>query len=266
MKAINECTAVQLIRNATIKVSLGGTTFLIDPMLGEKGSIPGFPETMNMSQRNPLVDLPLPIEEILKCDAVILTHTHDDHWDERAKRAVPKDHLIFVNNDAELAQVKDAGFTNVRLLRNGEVFKGVTLYRANGNHGTDEMLQSHMGAFLGHPMGVIFEREGFETVYVVGDTVWIPEVSERIKTYRPGVIVLNAGNAMQPAWSGSIIMGGPDFIRAYREAPDAAVVAVHLDAVNHCVLHRPELRMMTQRLGMDPRRALIPADGEVLVF
>lgn len=49
MKAINECTAVQLIRNATIKVSLGGTTFLIDPMLGEKGSIPGFPETMNMS-------------------------------------------------------------------------------------------------------------------------------------------------------------------------------------------------------------------------
>lgn len=37
MKAINECSTVQLIRSATIKVSLGGTTFLIDPMLSDKG-------------------------------------------------------------------------------------------------------------------------------------------------------------------------------------------------------------------------------------
>lgn len=147
------------------------------------------------------------------------------------------------------------------------MFKGVTLIRANGNHGSDEILSDGVwGDLLGHPMGVIFEREGCKTVYVVGDTVWIPEVSERIQKYKPGVIVLNTGNAMMSDWATSIIMGGPDFIRAYREAPDAAIVAVHMDAVNHCVLHRPELRMLTQRLGMDPRRALIPADGEVLVF
>ena len=47
MKAINECSTVQLIRSATIKVSLGGTTFLIDPMLAEKGAFSGFPESMN---------------------------------------------------------------------------------------------------------------------------------------------------------------------------------------------------------------------------
>lgn len=40
MKAIHECSTVQLIRSATIKVSLGGTTFLIDPMLAEKGPFP----------------------------------------------------------------------------------------------------------------------------------------------------------------------------------------------------------------------------------
>ena len=171
-----------------------------------------------------------------------------------------------MNNEEERCQVEADGFTNVRVMQDGEVFKGVTLFRANGNHGSDEILNSYMGDFLGHPMGVIFEREGCKTVYVVGDTVWIPEVSERIQKYKPGVIVLNTGNAMMSDWATSIIMGGPDFIRAYREAPDAAIVAVHMDAVNHCVLHRPELRMLTQRLGMDPRRALIPADGEVLVF
>ena len=267
MKAINECSTVQLIRSATIKVSLGGTTFLIDPMLSDKGEFPGFPESMNMMQRNPTVELPLPVDEILKCDAIILTHTHEDHWDAHARRVVPKDKLIFVNNDAELSQVRDAGFANVRVMQDGEVFKGVTLIRANGNHGSDEILSDGVwGDLLGHPMGVIFEREGCKTVYVVGDTVWIPEVSERIQKFKPGVIVLNTGNAMMAEWSSSIIMGGPDFIRAYREAPDAAIVAVHMDGFNHCVLHRPELRLLTQRLGMDPRRALIPADGEVLVF
>lgn len=265
MKAINECSTVQLIRSATIKVSLGGTTFLIDPMLAEKGAFSGFPESMNMSQRNPMVELPFPVEEVLKCDAIILTHTHVDHWDEEARRVVPKDHLIFVNNEEERCQVEADGFTNVRVMQDGEVFKGVTLFRANGNHGSDEILNSYMGDFLGHPMGVIFEREGCKTVYVVGDTVWIPEVSERIQKFKPGVIVLNTGNAMMAEWSSSIIMGGPDFIRAYREAPDAAIVAVHMDGFNHCVLHRPELRLLTQRLGMDPR-SLIPADGEVLVF
>lgn len=266
MKTIHECSTVQLIRSATIKVSLGGTTFLIDPMLAEKGAFSGFPESMNMSQRNPMVELPFPVEEVLKCDAIILTHTHVDHWDDEARRVVPKDHLIFVNNEEERCQVEADGFTNVRVMRDGEVFKGVTLFRANGNHGSEEILNSAMGDFLGHPMGVIFEREGSKTVYVVGDTVWIPEVSERIKKFKPGVIVLNTGNAMMAEWSSSIIMGGPDFIRAYREAPDAAIVAVHMDGFNHCVLHRPELRLLTQRLGMDPRRALIPADGEILVF
>ena len=32
----------QLIRSATIKLSLGGTTFLVDPMFARKDSFPGF--------------------------------------------------------------------------------------------------------------------------------------------------------------------------------------------------------------------------------
>ena len=57
MKAIHECSTVQLIRSATIKVSLGGTTFLIDRCWLRRG-LSGFPESMNMSQRNPMVELP----------------------------------------------------------------------------------------------------------------------------------------------------------------------------------------------------------------
>lgn len=40
-------TSVQLIRSATIKVTLGSTVFLIDPMLSARGTWPGFVGTVN---------------------------------------------------------------------------------------------------------------------------------------------------------------------------------------------------------------------------
>ena len=74
----------QQIRNATIKVEYAGTTFLVDPMLASKGAYPGFEGTPNSHLRNPLVELPMPVSEVIKADAIIVTHTHLDHWDEAA--------------------------------------------------------------------------------------------------------------------------------------------------------------------------------------
>jgi hypothetical protein len=36
---------LQQVRNATVKITYGGTTFLIDPMLAKKGTYPGFENT-----------------------------------------------------------------------------------------------------------------------------------------------------------------------------------------------------------------------------
>src|SRR5438128_1724418 len=59
------------IRSAAIKLEYAGTTFLIDPMLASKGAYQGFPGTYNSQLRNPLVDLPMPLNEAIKADAVI---------------------------------------------------------------------------------------------------------------------------------------------------------------------------------------------------
>lgn len=48
------------IRNATVIIEYGGKRFLIDPMLGAKGSFAPFPFTGN-KYRNPIVELPLPL-------------------------------------------------------------------------------------------------------------------------------------------------------------------------------------------------------------
>ena len=76
---------IQQVRNATIIVEYGGKIFLIDPMLGKKGCMPPFHFSRNQHLRNPLHELPFPVEEMLKgVDAVLLTHLHDDHIDEAA--------------------------------------------------------------------------------------------------------------------------------------------------------------------------------------
>ena len=79
------------IRNATIILEYGGLRFLVDPMLGPRGSFPPFPMVKD-KRRNPLEELPFSVDKILNnIDAVIITHTHADHLDESALNAIPKD-------------------------------------------------------------------------------------------------------------------------------------------------------------------------------
>jgi hypothetical protein len=57
-------------------------------------------------------------------------------------------------------------------------------------------------------------------------------------------------------------MGQEDVERAYRFAPQATVIASHLEAVNHGMLTRKELRTFIAEKGLDPERVRVPEDGE----
>jgi L-ascorbate metabolism protein UlaG (beta-lactamase superfamily) len=116
LSAATHAVKVQQIRNATIKVNYAGTTFLIDPMLAKKGTYPGFEGTYNSQLRNPLVELPMPLAEAMKADAIIVTHTHLDHWDDAAKQNLPKNLPLFAQNEADAQSIRKDGFTNVRVL------------------------------------------------------------------------------------------------------------------------------------------------------
>lgn len=84
---------IKQIRNATIIVEYANKRFLIDPMLAEKGTYPPFPGSVKQDQNNPVVSLPIPVDDIIRgVDAVILTHLHLDHFDEAAQRLLPKDY------------------------------------------------------------------------------------------------------------------------------------------------------------------------------
>ncbi|WGK61420.1 MBL fold metallo-hydrolase [Halopseudomonas sp. SMJS2] len=260
--------AVQLqqIRNATVKITYGDTTFLIDPMLSKKGTYPGFEDTYRSNLRNPLVDLPMSEKDVIAdVDAVIITHTHLDHWDDAAQQLLPKDIPLFVQNLADALMIRGQGFTNVRILSKAE-FEGVTLSQIGGQHGTDEMYASaEVATFLGEAMGVVFQSPSHDTLYLVGDTVWRDEVDMALADYAPQIVLINAGYAMMNGFDGSIIMGKEDVLRAAKTAPDATIVATHMDAINHMALTREELKAYVQEKGIADR-VEIPEDGATLNF
>src|SRR5690606_41154830 len=137
------------IRNATLRIQYGDTRFLIDPMLADKDAYPGFQGTMNSEIRYPRLELPMDVEAIIDVDAVILTHLHADHWDEAAKRLLPRTLPIFVQNEEDAAAVRGDGFTDVRVLSADSACGDVQLIKTEGQHGTTRI--------LGKTAGVVFE-------------------------------------------------------------------------------------------------------------
>lgn len=251
----------QQIRNATIIIDYAGIRFLVDPMLSPKETFPAFPGTPNAHLFNPRVELPIPMDEILNVDAVIVTHDHLDHWDDTAKQSIPKSKPIFVQNEKDRKSIQDSGFTEVHVLGDDTNFKEITLIKTAGQHGSDEVMASPVGELLGEVCGVVFKHLEEKTVYLAGDTLWNRYVRETLAQYDPEVIILNAGDA-QAVGFGSIIMGKQDVYKVHKAQPKATLIATHMESVNHAILSRKELRAFATEKGMSDQ-LLIPADGEI---
>ena len=236
-------------------------------MLSKKGTYPGFDNTYRSDLRNPLVDLTESPEKVISgVDAVIVTHTHLDHWDDAAQKALPKDIPLFTQHEEDAKLIRSQGFKNVRVLTDEAEFGGVKITKTGGQHGTDNMYAAPpLAKLLGEAMGVVFQAPGYKTLYLAGDTIWRKEVDQTIEKYHPEVIVLNAGKAKVNGFEGAIIMGEEDVLRASKAAKDAKIVAVHMDAVNHMSLTRKELRTYVKDHGIESR-VEIPEDGASLEF
>jgi L-ascorbate metabolism protein UlaG (beta-lactamase superfamily) len=247
---------ILLIRNATIVVEYAGKKFLIDPMLAQKGTYLPFPNSPRQNQNNPLVNLPISIDNIIQnIDAVIVTHLHLDHWDDVAKKALPKEIKMFAQNEEDATEIRNVGFQNVDVLQEDTVFEGVQLIQTKGEHGRGEILKR-----TGLVCGIVFKHSSEKTSYIAGDTVWYESVQEVIFKTTPEIIVANAGDN-QFFEGGSLVMGKDDVYEVYKAAPKAKIIAVHMEAVNHWALSREQLKRFINEKGITSN-VLVPDDGE----
>ena len=256
----------QHIRNATAKIEVAGSTFLVDPYLAPKGNYAGFEGTINSQKRNPLIDMKEPVEKVLEgVDAVIVTHTHADHWDEYAQKVLPKTLPIFVQNAGDAQIIRSQGFKDVRVLGKNTEFNQVKLSKTGGQHGTDQMYAiPQFAELLGEAMGVVMHADGEKTLYIVGDTIWNEEVEFALNRYKPEIIVMNTGYAQVEGNPDGIIMGKADVAKARQVAPKADIITVHMDAVNHAAVTSDDMRKFVKEHKLS--KVAVPKEGEVLKY
>ena len=244
-----------LIRHATLLLEFGGLRLLIDPMLDPAGAQPPVPDSPN-PQQNPLVELAMPAESLVHgLDAAVVTHTHADHLDATAGRLIPKD-LPVVCQPAQVGHIQHGGLKAVPLDADLDL-AGVTLSPTGGIHGPEILARE-----LGPVMGVVLAADGEPTIYIAGDTVLCDAVKNAIGAHSPDVIVLNAG-AARFIDSEPITMDADQVFAVADAAPDATIIAVHMDAVNHCTLSRTRLRKLIAERGLEGR-IIAPDDAQML--
>ena len=252
---------ITLIRHATLVVSINGLNLLVDPMFSPARSSEAIPNTPNQ-QRNPLVELSLDdagLRRLLdEIDAVLVTHTHSDHWDEFARTSLVKDLPVFCQPE-DSQRIREAGFESVQPIANEQVWKRLRFSRTAGRHGSGKI-----GDMMAPVSGFVIQAKGEPVLYIAGDTIWCPDVEDSLRTYQPEIIVVNAG-AAQFSTGGPITMTADDVIEVCRAAPGAEVVAVHMEAINHCLLSRDELLAAITQAGVEAM-VKIPADGETKSF
>ena len=229
---------------------------LVDPMLNDAGVAPPIENSPNQ-KRNPLVPLPCPATDIVSgIQAVLVTHTHRDHWDDAAIQYVPKDLPLFCQPE-DLPKMEAVHFVNAAPVHEARNWSNICVTRTAGRHGSGEI-----GRRMAPVSGYVLQSEGEPTLYIAGDTIWCREVADAVRRFHPEVIVVNAGGA-RFLEGDPITMTAEDVIHVCHAAPHAQVIAVHMEAINHCLVTRNELSHQAHKAGV---KVIIPDDGEQMSF
>jgi L-ascorbate metabolism protein UlaG (beta-lactamase superfamily) len=234
---------VTLVRHATLLIELKDRRILVEPMLDPVGARPSV-EGSPSPRPNPLVPLPMPPEEVVAgLDAVVVTHLHQDHFDETGARLLPRDVPVFCQpEDAESLRARGL---DARPVDRELVWEGLRIARTGGRHGSDEATVRDLAPVSG------FVLDG---LYIAGDTVWCSEVEEALERHRPRVAVVN-GSGARFVRGGPLVMTAAQVREVVERVP--TVVVVHLEAIDHCLEARAEVRA-------EVPEALVPEDGETL--
>lgn len=250
---------IQLIRNATLKIEYASKTILVDPMLCKKETMQPF---MKGLKKNPTVELTISINEVIKdVEAVLVTHSHPDHFDQVSSEILPKNIQLFATpTDKEFLEKQS--FNNITIVEQETIWQGIKITRIEGQHGSGTILP-----YMGEVSGYMLESENEPTIYVVSDTVLIDSVISTITKSKPNIIITNSGNGVFPGHEKyPVIMDERQTIEVAKLAANATIIAVHLESIDFNKATRKSLRELANKEGISKEQLLIPDDGETLEF
>lgn len=264
---------VQFVRNATMKIEYAGKTFLTDPMFAEQGRYPGF--LNNEILANPTQQMPVDVKDLMQDVAfVLVTHTHipedpsmegpSDHFDAVAVETIDKKMPLYIQ-PYDVAGLERKGFTNLTSIEDEIDIDGIKITRIGGVHSDVEQLLP----LVGDSSAYVLQAKDEPTIFWTGDTLLTEDMKASIQQYQPDIVIVHAGGAALPidmeGNMSQLVMNAEDTIELSKLVPNAKIVAIHMEALDHCPVTRDELKAKATAAGII-ERFYIPEDGETLEF
>lgn len=256
------------LRSATFVIESNDKIILIDPMLGDKGTLPPFSVFRFSAKKNPTVDLPSNASEILdKVNNALITHSqtfgfkplqHGDHLDSAGEQ------FLIANNIPVVTPAKDKAYLERYRLT---VELGLESWKRTpylGGHITAIPAQHGHGwihKVMANGCGFFLELPNEPSLYISGDTVLTDDVRKVLSELKPDITVVATGQAQMDVGQ-PLLMSSDEIVTFIRLSPNK-VICNHMEALNHCPLDRETLRRSLRAEGLLDK-VLIPDDGEVL--
>lgn len=248
-------SSIQLVRNATLILQYAGHKILVDPMLSPKGAI----ESWAGIAKNPTVEIQMPMRQITdSVELVLVSHTHADHFDDAANNILSKS-IKIINQPADKSFFNSKGFINAETLENKMKWDNLNIERVNGQHGSGKVLE-----MMGKTSGFILSAKGEPTVYIMGDAIWTDKIKENIRRIKPDIIIVNSGGAQIKGFENlPIIMDEKQTMNLVSSSGSAKVIAVHMDALDHCRTTRLVLSAEAKKNNITKDKLVILRDTEI---
>lgn len=283
-------TEIQLLRNATMRIKYNGKTLLTDPLLAPKNSYFGFlPENKNKLV-SPTSDLPISAEEAVKdIDAILVSHTHiledgslggpySDHFDQKAIDIINKDTPLFIQS-FDYNGLKSLGFKKLTTIDKSFSWEGIKFEKF-------ELLHTNIPVFkplIGKVSGYILKAKDYPTILWAGDTILTQEIKNKIIQIKPDIIIIHPAKAEihiseedkarfktmgvtieKNINKFTLLMGAEEAIEIAKLAPNAKIIAVHMESTDHSTVTRKDLIDKIKEAGI--QNIIVPNNGEILKF
>jgi len=245
------------LRNATFVIEIGEAFLLVDPMLGEKASIPSFTYLRQKARKNPIIPLPDNSQEILeKITHCLITHNHPDHIDKAGGAFLKERNIPVYCSENDTKNFRKIGLNIQQTIAywKREQFLGGTIIGIPAQHGYGFIKMT-----MGNVMGYFIEFPNLQSIYISSDTIYTDDVEHVLKEMNPSLSVIACGSAQMDIGK-PILMHLDDIIWFISNAPHM-VYANHLEAVNHCPTTRKQLKERLLGEGLMDK-VIIPDDGE----